>query len=265
MGLRLLSPAPRRGFVWIRQGFGAFGRRPLAFIGLFAFFLFSALLLMLLPWVGGLLGMAMLPLLTLGFMVATRSTLAGGPVTAWQLYEGLRVGDPAQRRAQAGLCVAYAAGSVGVLLLAGWVDGGAFERLQMAWITRAPQAEVDALVRDPRLTQGMLVRFGLATLLSVPFWYAPALVHWARQGLLQALFSSTLALWRAKGAFACYGLGWAVITLLFGSVLWFTLLLGGQVLMGMLTMPIGLTLSAVFYVSLWFSFVDSFGAEPDLQ
>ncbi|MBN8510527.1 MAG: hypothetical protein J0L57_18190 [Burkholderiales bacterium] len=73
------------------------------------------------------------------------------------------------------------------------------------------QAEVDALLADPRLVQGMLVRFGLAALPSVPFWQAPPLVYWQGQGVAQALFSSTLALWRRKGAFAVYALAWFAV------------------------------------------------------
>ncbi|MBI3368217.1 MAG: hypothetical protein HY021_07180 [Burkholderiales bacterium] len=263
MGLRLHSPAPSRGFVWLKLGFATFVKRPLAFVGLFAFFLFGALALMLVPWIGGLLGMALLPMLTLGFMIATRSTLAGGPVAALQLLEGLRSGAPAQRRAQALLCVAYAAGSVLILLLAGWVDDGAFERVQIALATGASEAELSKLFGDPHLAWGMAVRFGLATLLSVPFWHAPALVHWGGQGAWQALFSSTLALWRAKGAFICYSIGWAAVMLLLGTVLSAAALASGRAALGMLSMPLGLVVTAAFYVSLWFSFADSFGDEAD--
>ena len=45
MGLRLHPVAPRQGWRWVRQGFALFWRRPLAFSGLFMFFLFNALLL----------------------------------------------------------------------------------------------------------------------------------------------------------------------------------------------------------------------------
>jgi hypothetical protein len=38
----------------------------------------------------------------------------------------------------------------------------------------------------------------------VPFWHAPGLVHWGSQGVGQALFSSTLAVWRCRGAFVVY-------------------------------------------------------------
>jgi uncharacterized membrane protein YhdT len=99
--------------------------------------------------------------------------------------------------------------------------------------------------------------------LTVPFWHAPALVHWGGQAVGQALFSSTLAVWRAKGAFAVYLLGW------FGSVVLFALgsalllgLLGLPQWAGLVGVPAGLVFSAVFYVSLLFTFNDSFGGSP---
>ena len=55
-----------------------------------------------------------------------------------------------------------------------------------------------------------------STALSVPFWHAPALVHWSGMGIAQALFSSTLAVWRCTGAFVVYSLCWAALILIFG-------------------------------------------------
>jgi hypothetical protein len=141
------------------------------------------------------------------------------------------------------------------------VDEGLFEQWQVAMATPGTTPEaVQALLTDPRLAQGMLVRVLAATLMSVPFWHAPALVHWGHQGAGQALFSSTMALWRAKGAFTMYGLGWAMLSLVVGLLATVAvLLLGSGQLVSVLIMPAGMVLSAVFYVSLWFSFADSFG------
>ena len=256
--------APAQGWRWVRQGFALFWRKPLAFTGLFLFFLFSVLLLVVLvPLLGGPLGMALLPMLSLGFMVASRSALAGGPVHGLQLVEGLRHPDRRQRRAQWLLCGAYALGSMAVITLADWVDGGLFEALQRAIAQGDAQssAAIDRILADPRLTQGMGVRLGLTGLLSVPFWHAPALVHWGGQGALQALFSSTVALWRTRGAFTVYLLGWAGLMLAVAALAMLLAgLTGARQLLGMLTMPVGLVFSAAFYASLWFSFADTFGA-----
>ena len=268
MALRLLPVAPRQGWAWIRQAFALWRRRPLAFVGLFAFFLMAVLLLMaVVPVLGGPLGMALLPMLSLGFMIASRSALAGGPVHALQLVAGLRHPVPQQRRAQWLLCGLYALAAMLAVTLADWVDGGQFEALWKLLADAgnaakpATSAQIEAVLSDPRLAQGLLVRFGLPALLSVPFWHAPALIHWGGQGVVQAMFTSTLALWRTRAAFTVYLLGWmglmlgvALLVLLLGLVS------GARQALGVLTMPIGLLFSALLYVSLWFSFVDTFGA-----
>jgi hypothetical protein len=270
MGLRLHSVAPARGWAWLRQGLQLWLRRPLAFVGLFVFFLFSVLLLMVvLPFVGGPLGMALLPMLSLGFMVASRSLLAGGPVHIGQLVEGLRHPVRSQRRAQWLLCGAYALGTMLVITLSDWVDGGTFDALQRemaaAGADGKPSPALDAVLADPRLVNGMLVRIGLAGLMSVPFWHAPALVHWGGQGALQALFSSTVALWRTRAAFSVYMLGWLAVMLAVGGIVsLLAAVTGARQLLGLTTLPLGLAFSAAFYVSLWFSFDDTFGAsEPE--
>ncbi len=269
MGLRLHTVAPRQGWTWIRKGFALWWRKPLAFVGLFMFFLFSVMLLMVaVPVLGGPLGMAMLPLLSLGFMVASRSAQAGGPVHGLQLIAGLRAPDAKQRRALWMLCGAYAVASMVVISLSDWVDGGLFETLQRLIAQGStdgkPTPELDAVLANPRLTQGMLVRVGLAGLLAVPFWFAPALVFWGGQGALQAVFTSTLALWRARGAFTVYLLAWAGLMVAAAAVVMLVgLATGARQALGLLTMPLGLAFSAAFYVSLCFSFDDCFGEQQE--
>lgn len=269
MGLRLHPVAPRQGWSWVRQGLQLWARRPLAFVGLFVFFLFTVLLLMVVvPVLGGPLGMALLPMLSLGFMIASRSVLSGGPVHVGQLADGLRHPNPSQRKSQWLLCAAYAVGTMVVIALADWVDDGLFENLQREMAQSSADgrssAALDAILADPRLIQGMIVRVGLAGLLSVPFWHAPALVHWGSQSALQALFSSTVALWRTRGAFTVYMAGWLAVMAAAGLlVTLLATLTGARQLLGLVTLPIGLVFSAAFYASLWFSFADTFGASQD--
>ena len=102
----------------------------------------------------------------------------------------------------------------------------------------------------------------LIALLSVPFWHAPALVFWGGQGLMQALFSSTLAIWRARSAFTLYTLGWSALVMAASIIVTLLVVLtGSRQWLGWVSMPMGLALSAAFYVSLWFSFADCFGRD----
>ena len=185
---------------------------------MFVSFLLVALLATLVPLVGGVVMLMSLPLLSLGFMIASRAAQNDLPVNPGQFIEPLR-GERSRRNTLLSLCAAYALGTVLIMTLSEWIDGGAFDRLQ-ALMAKGDEAraEMEALLADPRLTWGLITRFGLAACLSVPFWHAPALVYWQGQSVGQALFSSTLAMWRCKGAFLMYSLAWVGVIAIFGAL-----------------------------------------------
>jgi len=257
--MRLQTVPASAGAAWVRQGWRAFGQQPLAFSGIFAAFLFVIFLLTLLPLIGSLLLLALLPLGSLGFMIATREQQQGRLPLPRAFVEPLRRG-PARARAMVTLGVVYALSSVLIISLAEWADGGALDELmQVLAEGKASPADVAQRLADPRLEFGLLLRFGLAGLLSIPFWHAPALVHWGGQGVAQALFSSTVAIWRNKGAFLVFGLAWAAVVLFAGAAANIVAgLLGQPQLIALLAMPASLLLSTVFYTSLYFTFTGCF-------
>jgi hypothetical protein len=243
MALSLRQATPAQGVQWMRDAFALFMRRPLAFGMMFVSFLVVALLATLLPLLGGVLLLMSLPLLGLGFMLASRSARAGGPVHPGQFIEPLRA-ERSRRNALLTLCALYALCTAVIMSLSEWIDGGTFERLQqlMAKGDEA-RAEIEKILADPRLGQGLITRFGLA----------------AGQGVAQALFSSTLSLWRCKGAFLMYSLAWVVVIALFGAIaaLAFSLF-DAREMAGLVAMPAGLMFSTVFYVSLLFTYEGCF-------
>ena len=261
MTLLLKSVPASRGPRWIADALRLFARRPLAFTMMFAAFMFVALLSSLLPYAGAALQMMALPLLSLGFMVASQSALLDGPVHPVQFIEPLRP-DPVRRSALLRLCLFYGLGAMAILLLCDGLSDNALGRLMaLSAKGESAQAEIDAVLDEPGLAWTALLLVTLGTLLSVPFWHAPALVHWGGQSVGQALFSSTLAVWRSRGAFFTYALAWVGLVLGFAvlSSLLFGLL-GLRQLASLAAVPAGLMFSTVFYVSLLFTFNDSFGA-----
>lgn len=87
-------------------------------------------------------------------MIAARAARGGEPVHPGCFVEPLRAAAP-RRNALLLLCGLYAFGTALVMWLSDWVDAGSFERLQeMLAKGEAAQAEVDALLADPRLTGG---------------------------------------------------------------------------------------------------------------
>jgi hypothetical protein len=265
MALVLKTVDAARGTRWMADAWRLFLKKPLAFCALFGLFLAAALFTSIVPLIGPVVQMMSLPLLGLGFMVAAQSALLNGPVHPRCFIEPLRT-DATRRRSLLILCASYGLLALVVLAIGDHVSNGAWARLQAAMAKGvAAQAEVDTILAEPGVGAGAIWIVLAGTALTVPFWHAPALVHWGAQTPGQALFSSTLAVWRAKGAFVVYLLSWLGSVMLFALVTALLLgLLGLAQWAGVLGIPGGLVFSAVFYVSLLFTFNDSFGGSPVL-
>ena len=259
--MRLKSVPARQGAVWVRQGLRAFFARPMAFAALFAAFLFAVFVLALVPVIGPLLGLMLLPLVTLAFMLATRIVVSGGLPTPALFIAPLKAERP-RVLSMVWLGGLYAAATLFAMWISGIVDNGALDALMEA--APAGQSATDAVAARlgaPGLFAGLALRFGLTGLLAIPFWHAPALVYWDGQRCAQALFSSTLACWRNRGAFVVYSLTWFALVMAFGllaSLLFAAI--GGPQLFAVAAVPISLMISTVFYASLYFTFADSFSA-----
>ena len=259
--MKLQIVAPSRGLDWVRRAFQVFVRQPLGFASLFAACLFVFLLLGLIPVVGTVALLVLPPAGSLLFMIASRLAAAGtGPMPA-ALME---LGGAGRTRliALLKLGLVYAAATFFVFWLAGVIDGGALE----AFFDALPDAKTTpesatARIADPRLQLGLLVRLVFAGALSVPFWHAPALIHWGGQGWAKSLFFSSVALWRNKGAFAVYGLAWMALWLLLLAIVSLGVGLFGAQRFTLVATPLTLVFSTVFYASLWFTFVDCFTPE----
>lgn len=257
--MKLQTVPPRQGALWVRRGFAVFFQRPIAFAGLFAAFLFGVFALLLVPILGAMVLLALLPAVSLGFMIATRQVLDGSPASPRAFLLPLRSGRPRQV-ALLQLGAVYAAATFLIMWLADAVDGGALEALMEALPAGGTAPDVVAQkLADPRLGAGLTVRLGLAALLSIPFWHAPALVYWGAQTSGKALFFSTVACWRNKGAFVVYSLTWMAVILLFAVLANLVFALIGAVqFVAVASMPASLLFSTVFYASLYFTFAACF-------
>lgn len=262
MALKLHDVPAAAGGRWVSAAFREFGRHPMGYTGLFVVFMLCVFVAMLLPYVGGVLLLLAVPMLSLGFMVGTHGSLQGRPLQIGAYIRPWLQREPDRRGPLFLLLVTYAVLTAAALWFCEWIDGGAFD----AWLTAfaqgdTPPEEMARLATAPGLVAGTLWRTALTALIAIPYWFAPALVFWGGQGAAQALFSSTLALWRARAAFVVYGLGWVAVMLASGVVTGVLVGLLGPSVAGLLVTPLGLVLSAAFYVSLYFSFRDCFG-EP---
>ena len=259
--MKLQLVAPRQGLVWVRKAFQVFVRQPLGFAALFASCLFVFLLLGLVPLVGTIALLVLPPAGSLLFMIASRRASEGKTAMPGAIGELASSGrDRLLGLLKLGLV--YAASTFVVFWLAGVLDGGTLEAfLESLSDAKTTPESAAARVADPRLQLGLMLRLLFAGALSIPFWHAPALVHWDRQGWAKSLFFSSVALWRNKGAFGMYGLAWVVLWLLFLAFVSIGVGLFGPQRFSLVATPLTLVFSTVFYASLWFTFADCFSSD----
>ncbi|HEY9107473.1 MAG TPA: BPSS1780 family membrane protein [Roseateles sp.] len=265
MQLHLQHVPAANGRLWIRHGFRVFQRQPMAFLGLMGLALLGSLLLTAVPLIGPLLGLMAIPLSSLGFMLATHLVLQKKRPTPGVFLAPLKL-TPERRNRQLVLSASFALIALAILLGASAIDGDA-TRAMLDLMAKNGSPEEFAKIADSRILWGALLRLGGLALLSVPYWHAPALVHWGGQGVGQALFSSTLALWRNKAAFVLNGLLWAAIFMALSGVITLVFTAMGLIQLAPLFMMVAaMMVWAVFYASLYFSFVDCFmfGAPQNL-
>ena len=251
MKLQLL-PA-KQGLLWVRLGIRTFWRQPLAMTG--QFFLFMGLLSLcsLIPFIGSFVGLALLPMASLGLMAATREAHLGNFPMPHLLWLGLRSGAET-RRHMAVLGGLYAVGFCAVLALAALSDGGQFAKLYLF----GGSMDIETLMQSD-VQSAMWLSTLLYMPLSLLFWHAPALTHWNGVSPLKSLFFSAVACWRNWRAFLVFILGWASVAMFFSLIVTLVALATDSVdTAKLLLMPMMLLMAAMFFCSIYFSFRDCF-------
>jgi hypothetical protein len=259
MKLQLVSP--RQGFVWVRRAFQVCGRQPLGFAALLATCMFVMLLLGIVPIVGTAVLFALPPAGSLLFMIASRRVVEGRTAMPGSIAE-LAASGRARLVALVKLGIAYAAATYVLFWIAGVLDGGALVSFVASFPDeRTTGEQAVTRVTDPRLQLGLILRLTFTAALSIPFWHAPALVHWGGHGWAKSLFFSSVALWRNKGAFAVYGIAWMGLWMLLLAFVSIGVGVFGPQRFTLVATPLTLVFSTVFYASLWFTFADCFSSD----
>lgn len=248
----------RTGIQWARAGVRIFFKQPLAITGLFFMFIVSISMVAIIPFIGAVLALILVPAATAGLMAATREAEAGRFPMPLILAVALRQG-PQRLRAMLWLGVLYAIGVLIVMGISALIDGGQFAQLYVngGGVTRE-------MATDPSFRTALWVSTLLYLPLSLAFWHAPALVHWYGVPPIKSLFFSVVAVLRNTGAFLLYGLVWMAMSLaaVFAVGL-LAILTGGSSIASFVLMPIAIMIAAMFFSSLWFTFRDSFTADEE--
>ena len=247
-----LVPA-RQGTQWVRMGVRTFFRQPLALSGLFFMFLALASILSLIPVIGNLIALVLLPGFTAGFMVASRQANEGRFPMPWELFAAFRNGE-AGLKAILTLGVLYAVAIVLAMGASALVDGGQFARIYLLGGNLTSD-----LVKDESFLLAALLASALYTPISLAFWHAPALVHWHGIAPVKSVFFSFMACRRNLAAFIVYGVAWMGLAMSTGIVV-ATVggLLGEAGILAAVMMPVMMLIAAMFFTSQYFTFTDSF-------
>lgn len=243
----------RTGLLWVKLGIQTFFKQPLALGGLFFIFMAVVSLVAAVPVIGSILALALLPAATLGLMVGTLDAHNGKFPMPRVLLTAFRA-DKARMLSMLVLGFLYAAG---ILLIMGatWlIDDGKFASMYLLGGPISKEA-----MQHTDLQTAARVALALYVPLSLLFWHAPALVHWYGVPAGKALFFSLVACLRNLGAYCLYAMAWTVV-FAFSSltvVVIFTLL-GMAEAAGAIMVGMAMTMAAMFFSSIYYTFRDSF-------
>jgi hypothetical protein len=234
----------RTGVQWARLGMETFMKQPLALAALVFMYSTIAVAMLIIPVIGPFLMMGLVPMGTLGLMAATKVA----ETRAFPMPAVLLTAFRASRDRVRAMFVLGALYAASLMVIA----------LVVSSLISVPTDKGPAeAVESPEFRLLMLASAVLYLPVSLAFWHAPALVHWHGVPPLKSLFFSFVACIRNMGAFTMYGLTWlgVIVVILAASALatalspWF----GGVVFGAASTLA-----SIAFYISIWFTFRDSF-------
>lgn len=241
------------GWQWIKDGFTLFRKQPAELSTLFLSYMFLMMIVTIIPLLGQLLPLVLVPVFSMAFMQACVQVEKGQRVYPNLLLTGFR--SPAFKTLLI-LGVLYVLAATAAIGASALIDGGVF------WNVMTGTERVDAkTVQGSGIMLAMLLAAALYTPAAMAFWFAAPLVAWQGMGLGKALFYSFHAVKRAGRAFLLYALGWSaigvVLPLLISTLL--GKLTGSPLLMMMVLLPMSIVLTVVMYCSFYPTYTTLFG------
>ncbi|RZI41850.1 hypothetical protein EGT07_17285 [Herbaspirillum sp. HC18] len=244
------------GWRWVKEGFALFRKQPAEISTLFLAYMFLMLALGVVPLLGQVLPLLLVPVFSMAFMQACVHIEQGRKVYPNLLIAGFR--GPAFRKLME-LGVVYLGAAVVAVGASALVDGGAF------WDMMTGQKSLEEALRQPRLTLAMMFAAIVYTPAAMGFWYAAPLVAWQNMGVGKAIFYSFFAVKRSGRAFLVYGLAWILIGVVLPLMLTgLVALVAGKFAGGVITLSLSLVLTVVMYCSFYPTYTYIFGRPEPL-
>ncbi len=247
----------KTGWLWVTEGFALFRKQPAELSTLFFGYMFLMLALGIIPVIGQLMPLILVPLFSMTFMHACVYIETGKKVYPNLLLVGFR--SPHVRNLIK-LGTLYLLAAIIAIGASALIDGGVFVQA----ITG--QIQIDAeTVRNSNMTLAMLFSALVYIPAAMAFWYAAPLIAWQEMGVGKAIFYSFFAVRRASKAFLIYGLAWVSIGVIFPVIVSsiFGMLLNSPNASIFILLPVSLVLTVIMYCSFYPSYTHLFGPPPE--
>lgn len=249
----------KTGWIWIKEGFALFRKQPAEISTLFLAYMFAMLLLNIVPLLGRILPLVLVPVFAMSFMQACLNIEQGKRVYPNLLMVGFR--SPALQKLLL-LGVLYLIAAVIALAASSLIDGGLFWQTVTGETTPDPKE-----IQDSSMSLAMLFSAVVYLPAAMAFWYAAPLIMWKEMGVRKAVFYSFFAVSRELKAFTVYGLAWAAIGVVLPAIIsvLIAVLVGSQSVTLMILLPLSIALTVVMYCSFYPTYTHIFGRpEADL-
>jgi len=246
----------KSGWLWVKEGFALFRKQPAEMSTLFMAYMFLMLVVGLVPLLGQVLPLFLVPIFSIGFLQACANIERGQRVFPNLLLTGFR--SPARNRLLQ-LGVLYLLAAILAVAVSSIVDGGVF------WQAMSGQRGLEAeTVRDSNMVLAMLFAATVYTPAAMAFWYAAPLIAWQEMGVAKAIFYSFFAVRRQGRAFLVYGLAWVALGVFLPVLasLVIALLFEKAIITVMVLLPLSIVLTVVMYCSFYPTYTHVFG-KPD--
>ncbi|HZZ09790.1 MAG TPA: BPSS1780 family membrane protein [Paraburkholderia sp.] len=262
--MQLIEVPAKTGYVWFRQGIWLFRKNPLAFLTLFFTYLLVMTLVSQIPVIGGVLPLAFIPGVAVGFMAACRNTIAGKPVFPTILVDGFHSYGQVVAKRLLVLGVLYVVAMALVLAGSALADGGMLLKVMLGLATMDQDA-----IANSNIPFAVITAFAFYIPVAMIFWFSPILTAWHDVPPVKAMFFSVVSCWRNRGAFIVFGALWLAVAM--------TVSLGLSALMQMVgaadfafavLMPATMIVTTMMYCSFYATYRGCFGVQtpeaPDL-
>lgn len=241
------------GWLWVKEGFALFRKQPAEISTLFLSYMFLMLAVGIVPLLGQILPMLLVPLFSMSFMQACANIEQGKKVYPNLLLAGFRSSASGRLLSLGAL---YLVAAIAAIAASALIDGGVF------WQVMSGQKDLDQqTVSETGMSLAMLFSAVVYVPAAMAFWYAAPLIAWQKMGIGKALFYSFFAVLRARKAFLLYGVAWALIGVmtpaLLSSIL--SLLLPRTMVVMVVLLPLSLIMTVVMYCSFYPTYTHIFG------